>query len=523
MSEQFFFKCNLNFNLRNPKSNQPTLIYAVISYSSKQYRISIGRKVYPKHWDYKRQVCIIGSGLSHLDNYNNRSANDKIKEVILAFMELKSYICKSDNIENINFHSILNSMIEPNRRKRNNTHSEQPTITMYKYINSIEIADGTRKQYNKMIKNFEDWLNTQKISNKWDNINRTNIELFKEYLINNHFAFTTINLTISILKKILRDIDTLDNWSYSSSQIEKIQKVKEKLSKSESNELQIALSWEDLKELYNFSSLSERQTEIKDLFILQSYCGQRISDIPKLFECDLSKCEDTIIINQQKTKEKAYIPINQTIREILIKYKNGFKFIDLNDENVRRRINRDIKEICKKIERFNRISSYKKQKGREIITIDEPIYKRIHTHTARHSFITNWLRDGKDKDSLILITGHSDSTMIDRVYQHLNDYDKANIVSKANNYHKDSNDNNLSVILEAKSVLHYLGADTDEYIDINDLDKLHRLLYGKYESKLLNLGLDYQIIKELYNTKDMNIREKKEALNNLIKEFKNKK
>lgn len=87
-------------------------------------------------------------------------------------------------------------------------------------------------------------------------------------------------------------------------------------------------------------------------------------------------------------------------------------------------------------------------------------------------------------------------------------------VNKKNNY------DDTTLINEAKSVLNYLGADVDEYIDIYDIDVLNRLLYGKYEGKLLDLGLNYNVIKSIYNTKDMDIKSKKNALKDLIDNFK---
>ena len=57
----------------------------------------------------------------------------------------------------------------------------------------------------------------------------------------------------------------------------------------------------------------------------------------------------------------------------------------------------------------------------------------IHSHTARHTFVTIMCRMGIPKDAVIIATGHEDTTMIDAVYEHLNEQDKANKVHSAFN------------------------------------------------------------------------------------------
>ena len=42
----------------------------------------------------------------------------------------------------------------------------------------------------------------------------------------------------------------------------------------------------------------------------------------------------------------------------------------------------------------------------------------IHTHIARHTFITLMCRLGVSKEDVIIATAHTDTTMIDDVYLH---------------------------------------------------------------------------------------------------------
>ena len=66
-----------NFNLRQPKKNRPTNIYLVVYLNNKQVKLSTGVKVYPEHWNIRRQQAYVNARLSKLDNNNNTITNDR--------------------------------------------------------------------------------------------------------------------------------------------------------------------------------------------------------------------------------------------------------------------------------------------------------------------------------------------------------------------------------------------------------------------------------------------------------------
>lgn len=112
-STQLFLEYKLNFNLHKPKALRPTLIYAVIYFRKKQYKISTGVKVYPNQWNPKKQIATISNGQSKLDNYNNGIVNDKLKQILLSFEQSKAYLC--EHIESLSdFYEIIKKYINPN-------------------------------------------------------------------------------------------------------------------------------------------------------------------------------------------------------------------------------------------------------------------------------------------------------------------------------------------------------------------------------------------------------------------------
>ena len=82
MDEQIFLDFKLNFNLCSSKLDRPTLVYAVVYFRGKQYKISTGVKVYPNQWNKRKQIAMVSTGFTKLDNRNNSIVNSKLQEIL---------------------------------------------------------------------------------------------------------------------------------------------------------------------------------------------------------------------------------------------------------------------------------------------------------------------------------------------------------------------------------------------------------------------------------------------------------
>ena len=72
MERQIFInEMQARFNLRKPRSEKPTNLYLVCRINNKQVKLSTGVKIYPDHWNEKRQEAYISVRLSEIDNINN--------------------------------------------------------------------------------------------------------------------------------------------------------------------------------------------------------------------------------------------------------------------------------------------------------------------------------------------------------------------------------------------------------------------------------------------------------------------
>ena len=85
MNRQIFLPSKLNFNLCNPKSTKQTIIYAVVYFGGKQYKVNTGVKVIPSQWDKQKQCAIISTRLNNLHKSNNQVANTKLYEISFRF------------------------------------------------------------------------------------------------------------------------------------------------------------------------------------------------------------------------------------------------------------------------------------------------------------------------------------------------------------------------------------------------------------------------------------------------------
>ena len=101
---QIFYKeIKAHYNLRNPKSNKPTVVYLVTYINKKQTRISTGYKVYPKQchkskaitmlslrgWEYNQIARYSGHRtLTTLQTYDKSKVGTKYK---IQFEDTKKY------------------------------------------------------------------------------------------------------------------------------------------------------------------------------------------------------------------------------------------------------------------------------------------------------------------------------------------------------------------------------------------------------------------------------------------------
>lgn len=433
MERQIFInEMQARFNLRKPRSEKPTNLYLVCRINNKQVKLSTGVKIYPDHWNEKRQEAYISVRLSELDNINNTIVNKKITKLKEYFIEFKHYLCMHPD-EIGESMKLLKQHIYKDRMKKE---LQKPaTFIMKQIIEAKTCAESSKKQYRSNIDKFERFLKENEIPNTWesmnlDTINRYQKQIIKENPLHPHNTLRNIikGTIFNLLGIADKRLDIPFKWS--DSNLNSFEFVKDKSNKELADNKKVSLTEKQLNKFYkHIITGTERQikkyTEIRDLFILQCLVGQRIGDMQKFFNGDNEMDEEagTISIIQQKTKARAIIPLLPLAKEIISKYENKELLYYKERKSI---VNEALKEVAEQAGLDEPITY--EENG---IKQTQPLYKLLHTHTARHTFITILCRKGIPKETVIIATGHEDTKMIDKVYSHLNSKDKAKKVSNA--------------------------------------------------------------------------------------------
>ena len=107
---------SLNFNLREPKGNKPTIVYCVIKYGIRQFKISTKLKVNSWQWNKKQQIPIITPNMSDEDRNNNMHLLKVISSIRLGYSDYLSYLCNvsektiENEIKRCFFTNLLNNI-----------------------------------------------------------------------------------------------------------------------------------------------------------------------------------------------------------------------------------------------------------------------------------------------------------------------------------------------------------------------------------------------------------------------------
>ena len=569
MEEQVFLDFELRFNLRQKVKNTPTIVYAVFSYGGKQVKINTNTKVYPNQWNYKKQIAILSNGQTKLDNNNNKIVNDRIKEINIVFENEKLYLC--NHVEEIS--SIFNRIkkaVNPKYKNRMEKKNE-PLATYIMLDFAAQKGKSTCEQYKTIINSFKTFLDLKGIDNHLSAMNYKTFKAYQDYMCDEDpKRVKTINNKMSALKGLLRNISKSKeyNYKFSDSEIDDLDKVPDLRSKWDRRSKQVALNEDEILNIYSLQDLKQKELEYKDLFCLQCWTGQRVSDILKLFDKNNYIDDNTISFKNKKTKEDVVIKLDDEgyyIKEILYKYtEKWFEYIDFDllgqamdasdenddDENMNKKFrqmckeyNNTIKSLGKKA-KLDTSTQYTEQIGRKLTIENDVFWRLMHSHSARHSYITNMLKRGVSKEIIRITTGHTDDEMIDLIYQHLTKEDVANKLHEGMKINQKENtdkipmpipnkrkieiietvnkndnyiENYIKSIDEAKEVLCFLGVDAEDFIGVYDFTKL-LVMIGRQESVLMNkIGFETTAkFKEIFN-EDADLKERKKMLHELAK------
>lgn len=516
--KQLFLNSKPHYNLRNPKSDKPSTIYLIINIGGKQYKIPTGVKILPLHWNKKKYEGMISSSLSELDNMNNLMVNKKIIEYNLLFSKLIDYLC--NNIEEIDkpITSIEKIFGLEKRVKK-----ERISATLLTALRNHNMSSASYDIFYGQLKEFLDWLKDKKYDIALDDLTTDIYKGYKEFLFNKKITHKITgesvcaenNTVLAKLKNIITIIGYLDDKEELCG---KLKKVLKDIKTFKQEENQVFIDDNEIEAIYNLK-LEGREEKARDIFIFQLSSCQRYSDIYKLCGIDLKESinNDIICVTQKKTKAKVSFPINDKAKSVLEKY--GYVLPKISND----KINLLLKEVCKKA-KLNTIHHCVELRGGDTYEYDAEKWQLIGTHTTRRTFISNAIKENIDTSIIRKISGHKSATAFER-YNRIDANDAVEALLKARNTSKSSgntpscpsndnteqsiNDNdNKALQSEIKLVLAMFDVPSYEWIEVNDIEELYRLLIVN-ETKICDkVGCDYSVLKELFNDKNLTLKEK---------------
>ncbi len=531
MKEQFFAsKVGKNYNLRHHIEGKPSPIYLVLRIDKKQYKIPLGVKVLPEHW--KKDKAMVSFALNELDNSNNDIVNKKIMEYDQTYYEFLLYLCNHiDELNNIP--SVISRHFNMGRKKKEIRLCVAARLKQL--VLEQQMKKSSKDSYMQEIKCFEEFIGKRTIY-----LEDVDVALMREYIkhlrtltdthkITKEKVFIEDNTVASKFKKMLTIFGYADKADlYDASKITKLKDIF-KTDKTEEN--QVYLNDEEMSRVLALE-LTEHLDIARDLFVFQMELGQRISDILDLMGKDLRPLikNDKLIIYQVKTNHKVTPPITDIAKSILEKYNYVLPKMTSN------RINANIKTVCQ-MANITEICDCIEMRGGKPYKYSCQKYLLVASHTCRRSFISQHLLAGVDASVIRKISGHSTDSAFQR-YNRLSSEDAADVLmkvkksspqgsnsSEVDNVPSDNipvdtvsgNGKSSGHKEEYRRVLTMLQVNPVEWIDIEDEEELFRMIVSMENNIAERCGVDYKYLKDIFNNPDIDMRDKVNIINNLLK------
>lgn len=532
---------SLNFNLREPKGNKPTIVYCVIKCGIKQFKISTKCKVNSWQWNKKQQIPTITPNMSDEDRNNNTHLLKVISSIRLGYSEYFSYLCNhsettiENEIKRYFFTNLLNNIEMANNENLQKGKSKSATKLLQRAFDiyyseiSTQTKESSKEQEQSKLNAFFEYCKEIGRDGK-GMLSQRGLNDYRAYLIKKSKekgedgnGNKTINLKCNTIKKLINNVLAVHN-KFLNEGIKKVEYANLPIPKIDGEDKKRRpLTNEEMNILMTADNLTPREKEYRDLFVLECNCSYRVSDTPRLFDKALQKREkrgnnEFIVIDTKKEGVKSVIWVNEVVRTILDRYADGFKYVKFNN-GYTRQLNNTLKTIFKKIG-LDKMESWKDAKG---IERTAPLNEIIASHFARYTFINNCFDMGMTANEIIDFSGHRNERMVNEVYKVRTSTDKiddaAKTIERLTKKESVSATSEDDKVKEYKDVLAFYQEPYINYRYINDSEELLRIIVSKYEMRLINKGYTIEVLKKIYNSQSMEDRDKYERLLKTLNEI----
>lgn len=431
MKKQFFIhEIQANFNLRNPKSISPTIVYFVVRINGKQVKFSTGLKVYPSQWNKRKQMASIGPNLTPLDNKNNDLLNTQILSYRAGLERFKMHVSQNwsdiDHPELLLRQFIFGEKTHANKRRHMDIIGQMKKVIM----NVKNIKPSTRDTYLVELSpssdsSFPAFLkHIHKTDMDFSEINHTLLKRYETFLfgIVKKSGEPIMSHTVrNKLSKLLAILSHCANQGLlNPAQIDMYKKPRK-----EKAELGIFLTDDEVERIYHMN-LPARLHLARDILVYLCHTGQRFSDLEAMNKNGIlihTEFGDSIRYISTKENNEVIAPLLGYAKEIFQKYGRVPTGSIIS-------ILAAIKEVGR-LAGLNRTILRKEVRGGQVIVKQKKAYELIGTHTGRRTFINNMLLKKYPCYLIMKVTGHRSESAFKR-YVNISQEEASEIFLKEN-------------------------------------------------------------------------------------------
>lgn len=377
----------INFNLRLSSSSSEKPIHMIIRLNGKTYIYNTKETVLSRDWNKSRQRTKSNQELNNRLDYIYMTS----KEAFRQFLHNHKYKAPTPQQAKQMLHLEFNKELV-----RDSKHNILAYIKKYRKL-IMKNNTKTYEAYDQLancIREFNrDLLFTDVTMNEYYKLIEF-LEVKKNYKLN------SIGKIIKCLKVVFRasheeDIHTNTVYTHRRFKVPK------------ENVFNVYLNDKELDEISKLNLLGDID-KVRDLFLLASFTGLRVSDVRNIKLSDIH--EEHIEMLTKKTKKRVVLPFtHRIVKAIKKKYShnpNSLPYLD-NQFFKSNKHNKYIKDICSKVDSLHIDIHKQYTKGGHIVKEVNPKYNMISFHTARRSFISNLVLQGIPIVDIMKCSGHS--------------------------------------------------------------------------------------------------------------------
>lgn len=369
------------FILDRPNSDKPTPIFIKKKLFDGPFKESLGVKILPAHWIKSAERVEI-SGMDKSAINENKSINtllDKIEQFINT---------RAIEARHTGSHLTCLELTEKLSDLTGKKKHAKAAAGFYDHCDAIvtDMREGNiLTQYGKRysgdtLKCYEMYLRNFKRHNESLTWNAITIDFYRSFIkwcndqdYSLNYIGQHLNKLIVLMKEARRR-KMHNNTVYLDDDFKKLQEETDDISLTPAEV--IVISKRHLpNQLWDIA---------RDWFIIGCYLGLRVSDVKRLNK-DVNFTKDSVVIANEKTDTRVAVPINQAIRDIMMKWKG------LPPQMTDIEINRYIKKVCEICGLVAPVLYFLTKGGtRKDYYLKK--YEMVSCHTMRRFFITELLR-----------------------------------------------------------------------------------------------------------------------------------